>query len=116
MQGIGINAFEPNASSYALVSGADTGRNSSQENARFCMENSLDTKRVSKKIVYCKLQVWGVDSVVKRAGGIGAIIQSPQFLDAPQIYMAPATMVGVTAGDAIDEYIHSTRYIRTFLR
>ncbi|KAI4303471.1 hypothetical protein MLD38_039095 [Melastoma candidum] len=107
--GIGINAFELNKRSYALVSGADTGRSSSRESARFCMENSLDVIRVNKKIVYCKLQVWGVDSVVKRAGGIGTIIQSPQFLDAPQIYMAPATMVSVSAGDAIDEYIHSTR-------
>ena len=61
------------------------------------------------KLVYCKLQMWGSDSVVKGLGGIGTIVESMEFLDAAQIFMAPGTMVNDTVGYAINRYIHSTK-------
>ena len=61
------------------------------------------------KLVYCELEEWGVESVVKGLGGIGAIVESTVFLDTPQIFMAPGTMINDTVGQAIDGYIHSTK-------
>lgn len=76
---------------------------------RFCVQDSLDPNKVKGKLVFCKLENWGSDSVVKGIGGVGTIIEDDQFLDAAQIFMAPGTMVNDTIGEIIDEYIHSTR-------
>lgn len=69
----------------------------------------MDPRKVKGKLVLCKLGIWGADSVVKGFGGVGAIIESEQFLDAAQIYMAPATMVNTTVGETVSEYINSSR-------
>ncbi|PKI54068.1 hypothetical protein CRG98_025562 [Punica granatum] len=107
--GVGINAFEPKQKLFLLVSGADVGRNSSVIDARYCSENSMDSAKVKGKLVYCRLSTWGADSVVKGIGGVGAIIESPEYLDTAEIFMAPATIVNASVGDSIDEYIHTTR-------
>ena len=77
---------------------------------RFCIEEALDPKKAKGKIVLCKFANFGSDSVVKGIGGVGIIIESDQFLDSAQIFMAPGTMVNSTIGETIDNYIHSTRY------
>ncbi|XP_002511771.2 subtilisin-like protease SBT4.14 [Ricinus communis] len=110
ISGVGVNAFEPNQKLYPLVSGADAATNSaSKSRARFCLDESMDSNKVKGKLVYCELQMWGSDSVVKGIGGVGAIIESAQYLDAAQIFMTPGTMVNVTVGDTINDYIHSTK-------
>ncbi|KAK8612030.1 hypothetical protein V6N13_132063 [Hibiscus sabdariffa] len=107
--GIGINTFESKENFYPIVSGADVARNSgSKENARFCFANTLDPGKVKGRLVYCTLGQWGVDSVVKGIGGIGTIVESEQYLDIAQIFMAPATIVNSTVGETIQNYIHST--------
>ncbi|KAH1106971.1 hypothetical protein J1N35_010739 [Gossypium stocksii] len=108
--GIGINTFESKEGLYPIVSGADVAMNSeSKGNARFCFDNTLDPSKVKGRLVYCTLSQWGVDSVVKGIGGIGTIVESEQYLDTAQIFMAPATMVNSTVGETIQNYIHSTR-------
>ncbi|XWS77132.1 hypothetical protein CRYUN_Cryun01aG0235800 [Craigia yunnanensis] len=108
--GIGINTFDPKEKIYPLVSGADVAMNSeSKENARFCFDNTLDPGKVKGRLVYCTLGQWGADSVVKGIGGIGTIVENEQYFDTAQIFMAPATMVNVTVGATIENYIHSTR-------
>ncbi|XVE73960.1 hypothetical protein DITRI_Ditri11bG0160300 [Diplodiscus trichospermus] len=108
--GIGINTFEPKEKNYPIVNGADVAMNSgSKENARFCFDNTLDPGKVKGRLVFCTLGQWGADSVVKGIGGIGTILESEQYLDTAQIFMAPATMVNVTIGETIENYIHSTR-------
>lgn len=62
------------------------------------------------RLVYCTLGQWGSDSVVKGIGGIGIVVESEQYLDTAQIFMAPATMVNSTVGATIESYIHSTRF------
>ncbi|GAY42057.1 hypothetical protein CUMW_063980 [Citrus unshiu] len=110
VSGVGVNTFDPKEKFYPLVSGADVAKNSeSRDSARFCFGDSLDPKKVKGKLVYCKLGTWGADSVIKGIGGVGIIVGSEQFLDVAQIYMAPGTMVNVTDGDNITDYIHSTR-------
>ncbi|XP_027158678.1 subtilisin-like protease SBT4.14 [Coffea eugenioides] len=110
VSGIGVNTFEPTQKSYPLTSGMDVAKDSKRRNlSSLCIEESMDPKKVKGKIVYCKLAVWGVDSVVKALGGIGTIVESDLFLDTAQIFMAPATMVNSSKGKSITAYIHSTR-------
>lgn len=71
----------------------------------------MDRNKVKGKLVYCELQLWGCDSVVKEIGGIGMIVESQQYLDAAQIFMTPGTMVNASVGDSIDKYIHSTKSV-----
>ncbi|KAK8650530.1 hypothetical protein V6N13_140165 [Hibiscus sabdariffa] len=107
--GIGINTFESKEKFYPIVRGVDAAMNSAnKENARFCLDNTLDPGKVKGRLVYCTLSQWGVDSVVKGIGGIGTIVESEQYLDTAQIFMAPATMVNSTVGKTIQNYIHST--------
>ncbi|KAK2650467.1 hypothetical protein Ddye_017956 [Dipteronia dyeriana] len=108
--GTGVSLFDPKQKLYPLVSGADVAKNSeSKENARFCIDDTLDPSKVKGKLVYCMLSTWGADSVVKGIGGAGTIIDSQEFLDASQIFMAPGTMVNDTVGNVITNYIQSTK-------
>ncbi|XP_075519193.1 subtilisin-like protease SBT4.14 [Primulina tabacum] len=110
VSGIGVNTFEPAKKSYPLASGVDLSMNSdTKEESRYCLENSMDPRKVEGKIVYCKLQAWGADSVIKRLGGIGTVVESDLFQDVAQIFMAPATMVNTTIGKQINDYIRSTK-------
>ncbi|KAJ7962276.1 Subtilisin-like protease SBT4.14 [Quillaja saponaria] len=110
VSGVGVSAFNPKKRLYPLVSGVDAARNSaSKEDAKFCFEDSLDPIKVKGRLVYCKLGSWGIESVVKGIGGVGTVVESEQYLDAAQIFMAPATIVNSTVGEIIDKYIHSTR-------
>ena len=83
--------------------------NGSKLHHRFCADGSLDPKKVKGKLVLCELEVWGADSVVKGIGGKGTILESEQYLDAAQIFMAPATVVNATVSDKVNNYIHSTK-------
>lgn len=76
---------------------------------RYCLDNSMDPKKVKGKLVYCRLGSWGADSVIKGLGGIGTVIESDAFLDAAQVFMAPGTMVNSTVGKRINDYMHSTK-------
>ncbi|GMI66895.1 xylem serine peptidase 1 [Hibiscus trionum] len=108
--GIGINTFGSKEKLYPIVSGADVAINAeSKELARFCYDNTLDPAKVKGRLVYCLLGEFGAESVVKGTGGVGIVLESEQFLDTALIYMAPATMVNMTVGEAVDKYIHSTR-------
>ncbi|KAL1540136.1 subtilisin-like protease SBT4.14 [Salvia divinorum] len=109
LSGVGISTFEPIQKLYPLASGMDTAKSSdTKEESRYCLENSMDPNKVKGKLVYCKLGSWGTDSVIKGLGGVGSLIESDAFLDAAQIFMAPATMVNSSAGKRINDYIHST--------
>nr|XP_043627542.1 subtilisin-like protease SBT4.14 [Erigeron canadensis] len=108
--GIGINGFNPKQKFYPITSGDEVAINSeSQEIAGYCLADTLDPGKVKGKLVQCKLGAWGSDSVIKGLGGVGTIIESEVFLDTPQIFMAPATMVNSTVGETIRNYIHTTR-------
>ncbi|PIA49729.1 hypothetical protein AQUCO_01300466v1 [Aquilegia coerulea] len=105
LYGIGINTFAPTQKQYPLVSGADAGL--TDAGSRFCVEGSLDPKKVKGKLVYCELQESGTDSFVKEAGAVGTILASEMSLDAAQILMVPGTVVEETIGEKINKYIHS---------
>ncbi|KAJ6729835.1 PROPROTEIN CONVERTASE SUBTILISIN/KEXIN [Salix viminalis] len=109
VSGVGVNTFEPKQKLYPILSGADAGYSGSDDGARFCADGSLDPSKVRGKLVLCELGGWGADSVVKGIGGKGTILEKAQYLDAAQIFMAPATMINVTVSDAVNNYIHSTK-------
>ncbi|KAJ6710043.1 PROPROTEIN CONVERTASE SUBTILISIN/KEXIN [Salix koriyanagi] len=89
VSGVGVNTFEPKQKLYPILSGADAGYSGSDDGARFCADGSLDPS--------------------KGIGGKGTILESAQYLDAAQIFMAPATMINATVSDAVNNYIHSTK-------
>ncbi|XP_068489096.1 subtilisin-like protease SBT4.14 [Phaseolus vulgaris] len=108
--GVGVSCFDPKGKQYPLVSGIDAAKDSKdKEEARFCFEGSLEPNKVKGKLVYCKLGTWGTEAVVKGIGGIGTLIESDQFPDVAQIFMAPATIVNSRQGDTITKYIQSSR-------
>lgn len=72
------------------------------------MQDSLDPAKVKGKLVYCKLGTGGTDSIVRGIGGVGLIVESDEFLDAAEIFMAPGTVVNGITGGLIENYIHST--------
>ncbi|KAM3698574.1 hypothetical protein ACJW31_06G198500 [Castanea mollissima] len=112
ISGHGISAFNPGKELYPLISGADAARNAStKEDAMYCSEGSLDPAKVKGRLVYCKLAEAGSESVVKGIGGVGAIIESDQFLDfdVAKIFMAPGTIVNGTIGEFINKYTKSTK-------
>ncbi|CAL0318315.1 unnamed protein product [Lupinus luteus] len=110
VSGAGVSAFNPKQKQYPLIDGIDAARNSeNKENAKFCFEDSLDPKKVKGKLVYCRLRSWGTEAVVKGIGGIGTVLETEQFLDVAQIFMAPATIVNNSIGETITNYIQSTR-------
>ncbi|XP_028093035.1 subtilisin-like protease SBT4.14 isoform X2 [Camellia sinensis] len=110
VSGVGVNIFDPKQKLYPLVRGDAVAKNSeSADNARYCFQESMDPHKVKGKLVLCKLGMWGLESVVKGFGGIGAIIASEEYLDTAQIFMAPATAVNTTISDTIGEYINTTR-------
>ncbi|VVB06786.1 unnamed protein product [Arabis nemorensis] len=108
--GMGISLFKPNAKSYPLVSGVDVAKTSDDKfMAKYCFSDYLDRKKVKGRVVVCRMGGGGVESTVKSYGGAGAVIVSDQYLDNAQIFMAPATTVNSSVGDAIYRYINSTR-------
>ncbi|KAH7863641.1 hypothetical protein Vadar_020250 [Vaccinium darrowii] len=110
ISGIGVTISDPMKKLYPLVSGDGVAKNSeSMDRARYCFQESMDPVKVKGKLVLCKLGMWGADSVVKGFGGVGTIIESEQFLDAAQIYMAPSTMVNTNVGETVADYINSSR-------
>ncbi|OVA00151.1 Peptidase S8/S53 domain [Macleaya cordata] len=112
LSGIGINTFTPKQRLYPLISGADAGFNSSVDpstSSMYCMGDSLDPKKVKGKVVLCELQQWGADSVVKKAGGTGTLLESSINPDTAQIFMAPGTMINYSIAKDINDYISSTR-------
>ncbi|KMT00167.1 hypothetical protein BVRB_1g019850 [Beta vulgaris subsp. vulgaris] len=109
VSGVGIDLFDPERKSYTIVSGGDVAKNSeNKEHARYCLDGSMSPSKVKGKLVLCKLENWGVDSVVKANGGIGAIVASPRFLDVAMIFMAPGTIVNYTVGEKIYDYIRKS--------
>ncbi|XP_022977720.1 subtilisin-like protease SBT4.14 [Cucurbita maxima] len=110
ISGVGINIFNPKKKMYPLVYGGDVARGAgNRESASHCEEDSLDPSKVKGSLVFCELITWGVDSVVSALGANGAIIQSNEYLDNANIFMAPATMVSSSVGAVIHSYIKSTR-------
>ncbi|KAK7256677.1 hypothetical protein RIF29_30133 [Crotalaria pallida] len=110
VSGVGVNCFNPKRKTYPLVNGIDAARDSdSKEEAGYCYEDTLDPKKVKGKLVYCKLGTYGTEAVLKEIGGIGTIIESDQYPDVAQIFMAPATTVNNSIGEIVTKYIQSTR-------
>ncbi|RDY04372.1 Subtilisin-like protease SBT4.14, partial [Mucuna pruriens] len=110
VSGGGVSTFNPKQKQYPLVNGIDAARNSaSKENAKFCLEDSLESNKVKGKLVYCKLGTWDSEAVVKAIGGIGTIFESDQFFEIAEIFTLPATIVNSSIGQIITNYSKSTR-------
>ncbi|XP_047334265.1 subtilisin-like protease SBT4.14 [Impatiens glandulifera] len=112
VSGVGVSLLDTNQKQYPLIDGTNTAiNNENKDRASNCYEEALNPTKVKGKVVMCKLAMWGSDSVVKSMGGIGALVVSERYLDAAQIFMAPATMVNTTTGETISKYLNSSRSV-----
>lgn len=110
ISGMGISMFKPKAKSYPLVSGVDAAKTKDNKYlAKYCFSDYLDRKKVKGNVMVCKVAGGGAESTIKSYGGAGVILVSDQYLDNAQIFMAPATSVNSSAGDAIYRYVNSSR-------
>ncbi|XP_027338944.1 subtilisin-like protease SBT4.14 [Abrus precatorius] len=110
ISGVGVSCFNPKQKQYPLVNGIDAAKDpKDKEDARFCYEGTLEPNKVKGKLVYCELGTWGTEAVVKGIGGIGSLIESEQYPDVAQIFMAPATIVNNDTSEIITKYLQSTR-------
>ncbi|MCL7025064.1 hypothetical protein MKW94_017080, partial [Papaver nudicaule] len=110
--GIGINAVSPKRKMYPLISGADAGLNSTDDptdSSVYCMDDTLDPKKVKGKIVLCELQAWGVDAVVAKAGGTGTLVDSSMNPDTAQIFMSSGTVINNNLTKVVKDYMKSTK-------
>nr|ACN40199.1 unknown [Picea sitchensis] len=89
---------------------------SSNETAKFCLPGSLDSNRVSGKIVLCDLGggegTAEMGLVVRQAGGAG-MIQANRLVDGEDLWtdchFLPATKVDFKSGIEIKAYINRTK-------
>ncbi|KAL0846005.1 hypothetical protein Bca101_019251 [Brassica carinata] len=110
ISGMGVSMFKPKAKSYPLVSGVDAAKTKDNKYlAKYCFSDYLDRKKVKGNVMVCKVGGGGAESTIKSYGGAGVILVSDQYLDNAQIFMAPATSVNSSVGDAIYRYVNSSR-------
>ncbi|XP_058083784.1 subtilisin-like protease SBT5.3 isoform X2 [Magnolia sinica] len=111
-QSLSQTALPPNKSYPLIISRDAKSAKSTVRNATFCLPGSLNPKKVTGKIVAC--QVGLIESaekgdVVKRAGGVGAIIMNVPITDAhAQPHLLPATDIAWDGTLVLLSYIGST--------
>ncbi|CAM6108969.1 unnamed protein product [Calypogeia fissa] len=115
IEGIGINPFELNQTSYPLVYGAYiVAPNGNISEAKLCNVSSLDGSKVKGKIIVCHLGLLGVDKNLTDLGAAGAImIEGDQTVEIP--LNMPATTVSQDQAVQIWTYINSTQFPTAFI-
>ncbi|XP_058083287.1 subtilisin-like protease SBT5.3 [Magnolia sinica] len=111
-QSLSQTALPPNKSYPLIISSDSKSTKSTAHNASLCLPGSLNPKKVTGKIVAC--QVGSISSakkgdVVKRAGGVGAIVMHVPITDAlAWPHLLPATDIAWNGTLALLSYIRST--------
>ncbi|KDP25528.1 hypothetical protein JCGZ_20684 [Jatropha curcas] len=112
LNGLSINDFDLNGTSYPLIWGGDAANYSAGVNpniAKHCpRRGAMNSYRVAGKIVLCEGQTTGSSILV--ASGIGTIMTSNEDdFNVAVNYPLPATVVSKEQGVEILNYIKSTR-------
>lgn len=113
MQGITINSFDLNGTSYPLIWGGDAANytiGSFPDDARYCTEESMNADTVAGKIVLCEALTDG--STVLTANGVGTVMTDQNVINPDYAFSfpLPATLISPDDGRKVMEYIKSTRY------
>ncbi|GFP97764.1 cucumisin [Phtheirospermum japonicum] len=109
--GIAINAFDLNGTSYPLIWGGDAANYTSGSSpgvARYCTPGDMNVDRVSGKIVYCESVRDG--SGILDAKGAGIIMSDVLSVSPDMAYSwpLPSTLISPEDGKRVMEYIRTT--------
>ncbi|KAF5940586.1 hypothetical protein HYC85_021753 [Camellia sinensis] len=115
VSGISINTFSPKRQMYSLTNGAHAANYSDEiyGNVSACDWGTLSKNMVKGRIIYC-LGTSGQDSTIRDLGGEG-IIMAYDNSDLAFSFLIPATMITVTEGTKIDQYINTTKTARAVI-
>lgn len=112
MQGLSINSFELNGTSYPLIWGGDAANfsaGSNKEISRYCLTGSMNSIKVAGKIVFCET-LWDGSGILL-ANGVGTIMADSSITDFSFNYPLPATLISPEDGQKVLEYIRTTQYV-----
>ncbi|KAM4071612.1 hypothetical protein ACB094_11G074100 [Castanea mollissima] len=103
-----VNSFTLNGTKFPLVYGKDASSSCSEEGARFCLENCLDSDLVKGKIVVCD-EVTGRREA-SRAGAVGVItLIGEERADVSFIVPLPSSALTAKNYDLVKSSINSTK-------
>ncbi|KDP25529.1 hypothetical protein JCGZ_20685 [Jatropha curcas] len=111
LNGLSINDFDLNGTSYPLIWGGDAANYSGGVNsdlAKYCpLPGTMNSYKVAGKIVFCER--WTDGAAILVANGIGTIMMDGDDFNVAFNYPLPATTVSEEEGVEILNYIKSTR-------
>ncbi|KAH7514032.1 hypothetical protein FEM48_Zijuj11G0045600 [Ziziphus jujuba var. spinosa] len=108
-EGLSINSFELNGTTYPLIWGGDAANfsaGSNREISRYCLTGSMNSIEVAGKIVFCET-LWDGSGILL-ANGVGTIMADSSATDFAFSYPLPATLISSEDGQQVLEYIRTT--------
>ncbi|KAF6161081.1 hypothetical protein GIB67_007722 [Kingdonia uniflora] len=108
-EGTAINTFTLNKTSYPMIYGGDApniAKGFDGSISRYCSEESLDTSKVTGKIVFCDEISSGSGSLL--AGAVGTVMQDSGFEDVAFSFPLSATHLSLEDGSTVYTYLNTT--------
>ncbi|XP_050280574.1 subtilisin-like protease SBT4.13 [Quercus robur] len=106
--GNAVNSFTLNGTKFPLVYGKDASSSCSEEEARFCLENCLDSDLVKGKIVVCNEATGRKEAF--RAGALGVItLIGEERADVSFVVPLPSSALTAKNYDLVKSFINSTK-------
>lgn len=116
MQGLSVNSFDLNGTTYPLIWGGDAVNYTVGSNKYFsslCFEGAMNSEIVEGSMVFC--ETLGDGSSILLAKGVGTIMADSTYSDFAFNYPLPATVISTEDGIKVLDYIRTTEYILFFL-
>ncbi|KAJ7952390.1 putative Cucumisin [Quillaja saponaria] len=107
--GLSINNFDLNGTSYPLIWGGQAANYSAGANddiSRYCINGAMNSFLVKGKIVFCEV-LWDGSGILL-ANGVGTIMADSSITDFSFNYPLPAALISTEDGLDILRYIKST--------
>lgn len=112
MQGLSINSFDLNGTTYPLIWGGDAVNYTVGSNtfiSSLCFEGAMNSEIVEGSMVFC--ETFGDGSGILLANGVGTIMADSTYSDFAFNYPLPATVISTEDGIKVLDYIRTTEYI-----
>ncbi|KAK1384910.1 Cucumisin [Heracleum sosnowskyi] len=108
-QGLSINSFDLNGTTYPLIWGGDAVNYTVGSNtliSSFCFEGAMNSEIVEGSMVFC--ETIGDGSGILLANGVGTIMADSYYSDFAFNYPLPATVISTEDGIKVLDYIRTT--------
>ncbi|OMO66690.1 hypothetical protein COLO4_30415 [Corchorus olitorius] len=104
--GFSVNSFNLNGTKFPVVYGKEVTTSCSEDQAKFCQLDCLDSSLVKGKIVLCD-RIKG-NFIASLAGAMGSIMRN-EFENLSAVVTLPASALNKTNYDVIKSYVNSTK-------